>query len=51
MEYLYRYGQEEGPASLIDIELALRREVYQQAQDIEWIEGEHQGLSSILSLV
>lgn len=35
VEYLYRYGQEEQPASLIEIELALRREVYQQAQDLE----------------
>jgi len=37
VEYLYRYGQEEEPASLIEIERALRREVHQQAQDLERI--------------
>lgn len=37
VEYLYRYGQEEEPASLIEMELALRQEVHQQAQDIERI--------------
>ncbi|MGI0036307.1 MAG: IS4 family transposase, partial [Nitrososphaera sp.] len=31
VEYLYRYGQEEEPVSLIDIELGLRQEVHQQA--------------------
>lgn len=31
VEYLYRYGQEIEPASLFDIELALRQEVHQQA--------------------
>jgi len=34
VEYLYRYGQEEEPASLINMELALRQEVHQQAQDL-----------------
>lgn len=37
VEYLYLYGQEEEPASLIEMELALRREVHQQAQDLERI--------------
>jgi hypothetical protein len=37
VEYLHRYGQEEEPASFIEIETALRREVHQQAQDLERI--------------
>ena len=37
VEYLHRYGREEEPASLIEIELALRREMHQQAQDLERI--------------
>ena len=37
VEYLHRYGPEEEPASLIEIETALRREVHQQAQDLERI--------------
>lgn len=37
MEYLHRHGQEEEPASFIERELALRREMHQQAQDLERI--------------
>ncbi len=37
VEYLHRYGQEEEPACLSEIERALRREVHQQAQDLERI--------------
>lgn len=37
VEYLHRYGQEEEPTSFIEIELALRREMHQQAKDLERI--------------
>jgi hypothetical protein len=45
IEYLYRYGQEEESASFINLELALRQEAHQQAQDLGRFEGKPQSLT------